>query len=93
MSTYDNDADDNLGGNPTPQMHKAQTNLDHLNPGKCKDKAGVSGGLSDLQPLNDLAMSPDESTNSSAPWHSTRRITKNPTRQDAKKNGKSFEID
>ena len=67
-------------------------NLSHLKPGKCGDKAGVSGGVSTLTPLNPGSTAPSESSDSSAPGFSTQRITTNPTKSSGSKNGKSFDI-
>lgn len=89
MESYDKNS---RGGNPAPGMPKAQTNLTHLKPGSCNDKSGVSGGVSDLQAISPLGQSPDESSDSSAPWASTNRITRNPVKGSASKNGKSFDI-
>lgn len=68
-------------------------NLSHLKPGKCNDKAGVTGGVSTLVGFNSDSQDPTLSSDSSAPGFSTQRITKNPTCDSASKNGNSFSID
>lgn len=66
--------------------------ISHLKPSKPGDKAGVSGGVSVLKPLNPGSTAPSESSDSSAPGFSTQRITKNPVSGSASKNGKNFDI-
>jgi hypothetical protein len=67
-------------------------NLSHLNPGKCNDKAGVTGGVSELTPANPTSVAPPLTTESSSPGFVTERIAKNPTKTSAKKGGRSFDI-
>ena len=66
--------------------------ISHLKPGKAKDSAGVSGGVSVLKPLNPGSTAPSESSDGSAPGFKTSRITKNPVSTSASKNGKNFDI-
>jgi hypothetical protein len=69
-------------------------NLSHLKPGKAGDSAGVQDGLSDLKKLDVMSQNPMESGDGSAKpdWFSTQRITENPRKEKASKNGKSFDI-
>jgi len=67
-------------------------NLSHLKPGKAGDKAGVQDGLSSQMAFDVKSENPNESSDSSAPGFSTQRLTENPRKEKASKNGKSFDI-
>lgn len=67
-------------------------NLSHLNLSKPKDKAGVEYGLSEQMACDVDMQDPSMSTDGSAPFYSTQRITENPRKESASKNGKSFDI-
>jgi len=67
-------------------------NLSHLKPGKAADKAGVEYGLSEKAPANLASENPNESSDGSNPWFGTQRLTENPRKEKASKNGKSFDI-
>lgn len=66
-------------------------NLSHLKPGKSKDKAGVSGGVSTLSPCNVDSADPTESKDGKNGF-TTQRITTNPQKVGVSKNGKSFDV-
>lgn len=81
-----------MSGNYQNFSKPTQGNLSHLKPGKAGDSAGLKDGLNERMPLDVSSQNPNESSDGSNPMFSTQRITENPRKEKASKNGKSFDI-